>query len=210
MNPTKIDWPGLTHTWNPVTGCLRGCKYCYARKNWNRLHRKREGCEFDEIKFYPDRLEEPCIIKKPSKIFVGSMTDWEYWPIWMRDKVRSMIDRCKHHTFMLLSKSPTVFYGLGQNGIFNEMHGLTMTCEEVLTEMQEYKIREIESALRPFVSIEPLIGTLKTDIMGCELVIVGAMTGPGAIKPEREWIESIKRHVPADKIYWKKNIQKFL
>jgi len=111
---------------------------------------------------------------------------------------------------MLLSKSPTVFYGLGQNGIFNEMHGLTMTCEEVLTEMQEYKIREIESALRPFVSIEPLIGTLKTDIMGCELVIVGAMTGPGAIKPEREWIESIKRHVPADKIYWKKNIQKFL
>lgn len=27
---TKIDWADAT--WNPVTGCLHGCKYCYARK----------------------------------------------------------------------------------------------------------------------------------------------------------------------------------
>jgi len=32
MNKTKIQWPGLTHTWNPVTGCRRGCSYCYAKK----------------------------------------------------------------------------------------------------------------------------------------------------------------------------------
>lgn len=29
MNKTKIDW--CDSTWNPVTGCLHGCKYCYAR-----------------------------------------------------------------------------------------------------------------------------------------------------------------------------------
>lgn len=27
---TKIDW--CDSTWNPVTGCLHGCAYCYARK----------------------------------------------------------------------------------------------------------------------------------------------------------------------------------
>lgn len=37
MNKTPIDWvrnPDGTqgYTWNPITGCLNGCEYCYARK----------------------------------------------------------------------------------------------------------------------------------------------------------------------------------
>jgi protein gp37 len=35
MNKTKIEW--ADYTWNPVTGCLHGCKYCYARKIANRF-----------------------------------------------------------------------------------------------------------------------------------------------------------------------------
>lgn len=35
MNKTKIDW--CDSTWNPVTGCLHGCEYCYARKMANRF-----------------------------------------------------------------------------------------------------------------------------------------------------------------------------
>ena len=34
MNRTKIDW--CDSTWNPVTGCLHNCEYCYAR---NMAHR---------------------------------------------------------------------------------------------------------------------------------------------------------------------------
>lgn len=30
LHKTKIDW--ATHTWNPVTGCLHDCEYCYARR----------------------------------------------------------------------------------------------------------------------------------------------------------------------------------
>lgn len=29
MYNSKIDW--CDSTWNPVTGCNHGCKYCYAR-----------------------------------------------------------------------------------------------------------------------------------------------------------------------------------
>lgn len=32
---TKIDWADAT--WNPVTGCLHGCEYCYARGIANRF-----------------------------------------------------------------------------------------------------------------------------------------------------------------------------
>lgn len=35
MNKTKIEWADMT--WNPVTGCLHDCNYCYARKIANRF-----------------------------------------------------------------------------------------------------------------------------------------------------------------------------
>lgn len=35
MKKTKIDW--ADSTWNPVTGCLHGCEYCYARRTAERF-----------------------------------------------------------------------------------------------------------------------------------------------------------------------------
>ena len=35
MEKTKIDW--ADSTWNPVTGCLHGCEYCYARSMASRF-----------------------------------------------------------------------------------------------------------------------------------------------------------------------------
>ncbi len=31
MNRSRIEW--CDHTWNPITGCRHGCKYCYARRH---------------------------------------------------------------------------------------------------------------------------------------------------------------------------------
>lgn len=39
MQKTKIEW--ADYTWNPVTGCLHGCEYCYARG----IARRFEGVE---------------------------------------------------------------------------------------------------------------------------------------------------------------------
>ncbi len=46
MNKTKIEW--CESTWNPVTGCLHGCEYCYAQKEANRF----KGCIDDESKYF--------------------------------------------------------------------------------------------------------------------------------------------------------------
>ncbi|MGN0996536.1 MAG: DUF5131 family protein [Candidatus Ventricola sp.] len=47
MKKTKIDW--ADSTWNPVTGCLHGCEYCYARTIANRFG----GCT--RLDLPPDR-----------------------------------------------------------------------------------------------------------------------------------------------------------
>lgn len=48
---TKIDW--CDSTWNPVTGCLHGCEYCYARGIANRF-----GFLKDDGKLH--ELNKPC------------------------------------------------------------------------------------------------------------------------------------------------------
>lgn len=41
MNKTKIDW--CDSTWNPVTGCLHGCEYCYAKSIAKRFGGANDG-----------------------------------------------------------------------------------------------------------------------------------------------------------------------
>ncbi len=69
MNNTKIEW--CDATWNPVTGCLHGCEYCYARKIANRFgtidkaieSAAEEGISLDRAYFrnpdYFSELNEP-------------------------------------------------------------------------------------------------------------------------------------------------------
>lgn len=40
MDKTKIDWADAS--WNPVTGCLHGCEYCYARRIAERFGSKQK------------------------------------------------------------------------------------------------------------------------------------------------------------------------
>lgn len=76
MQLTNIGWCDCT--WNPVTGCLHNCSYCYARKLAET--RLRGRCGYPEVDpfaptFHPNRLNDPLTVKKPSMIFVGSMGD---------------------------------------------------------------------------------------------------------------------------------------
>ncbi len=108
MNKTQIEWalnpdgtPG--YTWNPITGCLNGCPYCYARKLANtrlkeRYLANRNVASYDSITevaatavgyspyhdpFYPRFWEDKLYgysltnswTSKPKGIFVCDMSD---------------------------------------------------------------------------------------------------------------------------------------
>jgi protein gp37 len=59
MNKTKIEW--CDSTWNPVTGCLNGCEYCYARG----MARRFEGEQvLDEYGNTPQFIDEIMALEK--------------------------------------------------------------------------------------------------------------------------------------------------
>lgn len=209
MNNVKNSIGWADYTWNPVTGCKRGCEYCYARKIHNRFG---FGIPFSKIQFHPERLQDPFKIKKPSRIFVGSMSDIEYWEMNYIERILYTVNKCPQHTFMFLSKSsgpyiaPSLLFGWPPN----TMQGITVEIPNnpIMVNM----IEKISINPRAFISIEPIAGGLYIPIPEkIELVIVGAETGnrKNKIIPEKDWIHSISDHVPADKIYWKKNIKKY-
>ena len=204
MNNVKNSIGWAEYTWNPITGCKRGCQYCYAR----RINERFNKTPFDKIIFHPERLEEP-MPKKFSIIFVGSMSDIEYWNHADTQKIIDKIEY-KNHQFMFLSKSPFSYHGFMWPN--NTMQGLTMTLEEHQDDQTRKAITMIRNSIRPYLSIEPILGELKIfkPMHLFHTIIVGAMTGPGAIKPKREWIQSIKDNIPPNEIYWKKNIRKCL
>src|SRR4030042_7017041 len=95
MNRTPIEWVknpdgSRGYTWNPITGCLNGCEYCYARKlaNGRLRHRYIHGnyilAPGDRLleksldpfypRYWPDKLKDD-FGKNPKGIFVCDMSD---------------------------------------------------------------------------------------------------------------------------------------
>ncbi|MCL2834920.1 MAG: phage Gp37/Gp68 family protein [Treponema sp.] len=132
MNKTRIDWCDMT--WNPVTGCLHGCPYCYAKKIVQRFgknpdeFRKLYSLESEDkthIKYisdvkigcypwgfeptlYPERLNQPTMKKKTLNIFVCSMAD--LFGAWVPDEwieeVFKACARAPQHRYLFLTKNP--------------------------------------------------------------------------------------------------------
>ena len=126
MKNTKIDW--CDSTFNPVTGCLHGCEYCYARGiatrfgfhasepdiNERVLHEcpisggKKVPYPFDfQPTFHKYRLND-YIGKQGRNIFVCSMADLfgDWVPdSWIED-VFDACDRASQHNYLFLSKNP--------------------------------------------------------------------------------------------------------
>ena len=210
MQKSAIDWGvGQLWTWNVVTGCPRNCSvngkpYCYA----HRIHERFYKTPFSDVVFHPERLFDK-MPTKPSHIFVGSMSDIQYWkPEWVNEIIQICRD-CYGHTFMFLSKNPRSYFGF--NWPNNCMLGLTITHSSNLND-RALDFHTRKGMEHTFLSIEPLMGILNKCVYygRMEKIIVGAMTGPGAIPPKLEWVQSVKDNCPADRVFWKPNIRKYL
>jgi protein gp37 len=107
----NIEWAAWS--WNPVTGCLHGCDYCYARDIANRFY----PYGFQPA-FLPERLEAPANTKsiKPRwdgdigyrNVFTCSMADlFGKWvpQEWIDAVIQTATDN-PQWTFLFLSKFP--------------------------------------------------------------------------------------------------------
>lgn len=203
MNRVKNSIGWADYTWNPVTGCLRNCFYCYAHRVHNRFNRT----PFSEITIHRDRFSAPKKAKKARIIFVGSMSDIEYWPQSVTGEIISITEEYPQHTFMFLSKNPNSYHGFSWPK--NTMQGVTMVCDQSCWE-QMVTVQSISRYPRPFISIEPLSGVVQPNNFDkIEKIIVGAMTGPKAKRPSVAAIMSINT-LPKEKIFLKKNILTFI
>lgn len=209
MDKTKIDW--CDSTWNPVTGCLHGCEYCYARRIAERFSGKK-------VLKYGVRavLDKPVLIdgkiapypygfkptfhryrlndyigKKGRNIFVCSMADLfgERVPDSWINEVFKACEKASQHNYLFLTKNPARYVELINNTDFfvksksNMWFGYSYTGKECKQWWNpDYNI---------FASVEPILEPI--EIPRCKWLIVGAETGRRKDKviPKREWIEDI-------------------
>ena len=122
-NNSKIEW--TDRTWNPITGCdkvSQGCKFCYAEVIANRFSRvgiiPNSEIEYSTadapksekftVLLHPDRLDQPLRWRKPSMVFVNSMSDLfhESVPVSYIAKVYAIAFMSPQHKFQILTKRP--------------------------------------------------------------------------------------------------------
>jgi protein gp37 len=180
MNLKKIEWCDCS--WNPISGCSRGCAYCYAKKMALRLAGRYGYNSTDPFAptFHADKLNKPLECKKPSKIFTVSMGDFfdkgvtEEW----REAVYSAMDRTPRHTYQVLTKQVPVE---PHNGFPKNMW-LGVTIDGTSDYWQKpLKALKCSSAGIKFISFEPVIGNcFPDDLSLIDWAIIGAESGAGA------------------------------
>ena len=84
MNNTRIDW--CDSTWNPVTGCLKGCDYCYARSIANRFGGWTTGGVKTTQNFFSDPpvLDSPLLMERKSGKVVKAPYPFAFTPTFHR------------------------------------------------------------------------------------------------------------------------------
>lgn len=116
----NVDW--ALWTWNPVTGCLHDCPYCYARDIANRFYLHLPLDERFKPIFYPSRLSAPAETKIPSptkikdpvrklglqNVFVCSMADLfgKWVPTDWIEEVLKQVWQNPQWNFLFLTKFP--------------------------------------------------------------------------------------------------------
>ena len=183
MNKTRIDW--CDFTWNPVVGCTGGCPYCYARKMAHRFHR-------DFTPHWVERNFQRTMPKKPSRIFVNSMSDladWEEdWVVHTALKISCHPD----HLFLFLTKRPwdCIWCPVMDS---NSLLGYSATDQFDYDRLVPYCVGRVS-----FLSIEPLLGPIRwfDSRWKPRWIIVGAETGNRRkrVVPELEWLKEIYRY----------------
>jgi len=201
MNPTKIEW--CDRTFNPVTGCLHNCEYCYARKFANRFGVIGRAEPHDMVilpkgfgnfdpTFHKYRLDKAQKCKKPQNIFVCSMAD--LFGDWVPDEwIKAVFDACEkapQHRYLFLTKNAYRYKDLHRKEILSDKFWFGITITKPLhLELLPFIIGEYNF----FLSYEPIEEPIKDFPINFKWLILGAETGnrKNKVIPKLEWLESI-------------------
>lgn len=209
MSATTIEW--TDRTWNFVTGCTKvssGCRNCYAETIAERFRGGKAFPNGFDIQLRPEKMNDPLKWRKPSRVFVNSMSDFFHpdVPDAMRKQALGVMAQATEHTFQVLSKRPEVMvsamldYYLGQGRlnvpvIKNLWLGVSVELARYLSRIE--LLKQTPAAVR-FVSIEPLLNGLDVDqladaLKGIDWVIIGGESGANARPCLPDWIRNCVR-----------------
>ena len=172
MNRQTLEAIGyVDYTWNPLTGCLNNCGYCYGRRlaqgRLKSMYLKNMGyvlagdpADPYAIRFWPKRLVEPTKVSTPSRIFVVDMGDLfgDLVPQQCLDDVLKIVRACSWHTFLFLTKYPWNLKRVIE-WPDNSWVGVT-ACNNRMAEHALYNLGRVKAPVR-FISYEPMLGSLE-------------------------------------------------
>lgn len=178
-----ISW--ASWSWNPVTGCLHGCDYCYARDiATNKRFADAYPAGFTPL-FHRERLDAPANTVIPAKhaddpsykrVFVCSMADlYGRWvPEEWIDEVHNSMLSSPQWQYILLTKFPDRYTGLKMpEGAWVG----TSVDEQKRVRIAERAFAELPDNVIKWLSLEPLREPLEfTDMSMFDWVVIGAQT----------------------------------
>ena len=169
---TGIEW--TDKTWNPTTGCNKvspGCKHCYAEEITRRFRSTfPNGFAFT---LHEERLEQPKSWKKPSRIFVNSMSDLfhEQMPLSYLEKIFEVMSDCPQHVFQILTKRAERLSEVAPYLYWPDNVWIGVSVENQKYTYRIDHLREVDAKVR-FLSCEPLLGPIDLDLTGIHLSLI--------------------------------------
>ncbi|MEG4862338.1 MULTISPECIES: DUF5131 family protein [unclassified Microcoleus] len=190
---TGIEW--TDRTWNPTTGCDKvspGCTHCYAEALTKRFHTNFPN-GFD-LTLHRNRLEEPKRWKKPSRIFVNSMSDLfhEEVPIEFLKEVFDVMRETPWHIYQILTKRHERLREIANQLDWHENIWMGVSVENQNYVNRIDCLRQVPAKVR-FLSCEPLLGDLELNLKDIHWVIVGGESGVKHRPMQPEWVDHIKQ-----------------
>lgn len=192
-----IEWTEAT--WNPVTGCTKvspGCKHCYAERMAARLQAMGQPnyARGFELTLQPKMLDLPLSWKRPTTIFVNSMSDLFHVevPLAYIRRVFDVMGRAHWHRFQVLTKRAERLAELAPALTWapNIWMGVSVERDEYRGRIDHLRAT---GAATKFLSLEPLLGPLpRLDLHGMDWVIVGGESGPGARPMDPTWATDLR------------------